>query len=345
VAYNRVLSGPQITVVIPTLAADPTLTDCLRSLAGQSFSDFQVIVIDNSGADRADALVPDTVRERTTVIRNKANVGFGEAVNQGIRATNSEFVAVLNDDAVAQADWLRELHRTLAEQSDIGMAASQVRIAGTERLDSAGMLIAIDGSSKQRGHDGRPDLYLRREEALLPSGSAALYRRQMLDDVGLFDSHYFLYCEDTDLGLRARRKAWGCLYVPGAIVEHRYSHSAGRASSLKAYYVERNRIYTAVRNLPWHWILLMPVTSAVRYFWHGLYAIRGRGKAAEHLDSGGGVLSLAGAILRAHAAAIVALPRLLKERQQIMKSARLGAKQFSKLLLRHRISLRQVASL
>ena len=72
----------------------------------------------------------------------------------------------------------------------------------------------------------------------------------MLDQVGLFDEEFFLYCEDTDLGLRARRAGWECAYVPGATVVHRYSHSAGRASPLKAYYVERNRLYTAIKNLP-----------------------------------------------------------------------------------------------
>ena len=77
----------------------------------------------------------------------------------------------------------------------------------------------------------------------MPSGSAALYRREMLEEIGLFDESFFLYCEDTDLGLRARWAGWECLYVPDAMVEHRYSHSAGKASALKAYYVERNRLF------------------------------------------------------------------------------------------------------
>ena len=72
----------------------------------------------------------------------------------------------------------------------------------------------------------------------------------MLDEIGLFDESFFLYCEDTDLGLRARWAGWECGYVPGAVVEHRYSHSAGRASPLKAYYVERNRLYTVIKNFP-----------------------------------------------------------------------------------------------
>src|SRR5260370_21202229 len=79
------------------------------------------------------------------------------------------------------------------------------------RLDSAGMLVCPDGSSKQCGHLESPDKFPRRRHALLPSGCAALYRREMLDEIGLFDESFFLYCEDTDLGLRARWAAWECV--------------------------------------------------------------------------------------------------------------------------------------
>ncbi len=92
--------------------------------------------------------------------------------------------------------------------------------------------------------------YCETREALFPSGSAALYRRKMLEEIGGFDDEFFLYCEDTDLGLRALWAGWKCFYVADAIVEHRYSHSAGRASALKAYLVERNRLYVAIEEFP-----------------------------------------------------------------------------------------------
>jgi GT2 family glycosyltransferase len=104
------------------------------------------------------------------------------------------------------------------------------------------MLLSGDGSSKQRGHFCPPSEFAQAEEVFFPSACAALYRRNMLDEIGLFDEEFFLYCEDTDLGLRARWSGWNCLYVPNGIVDHRYSHSAGRASRLKAYLVERNRL-------------------------------------------------------------------------------------------------------
>jgi GT2 family glycosyltransferase len=182
------------------------------------------------------------------------------------------------------------------------------------------------------------------DEVLLPSGSAAMYRRTMLDEIGLFDEHFFLYCEDTDLGLRARWAGWKCLYVPSAVVDHRYSHSAGRASSLKAYYVERNRLYTVCKNFPLSMMLVAPIYAAVRYFWHIAFLFKGKGAAAQYRRNGSG-LALIWFVIKAHAAALFRLPELLRLRAEIRKTARLTPGEFSALLRSHAISPKQVASL
>ena len=96
------------------------------------------------------------------------------------------------------------------------------------------------------------------EEVFFPSGCAALYRREMLDEVGLFDEDFFAYGDDTDLGLKGRLAGWKCLYVPKAIVYHRYSQSSGAYSALKAFYVERNRVWIAVKYFPLSLLLESP---------------------------------------------------------------------------------------
>ena len=229
-----------MTVAIPTLAADDRLSQCLDALGRQTRRDFEVVIIDNSGkglAQRFDGAA--------RVLVNPRNLGYGAAINQALAAAAAPYLAALNDDAVVRPGWLAALVDALERRPDAGMCASQVRLFGEDLLDSAGMLVAADGSSKQRGHGRPPADFPVPEETLFPSGSAALYRRAMLDDIGGFDPRFFLYCEDTDLGLRARWAGWKCLYVPDAVVEHHYSHSAGRASPLKAYYVERNRLFVA----------------------------------------------------------------------------------------------------
>lgn len=326
-----------MTVVVPTLEAGEPLAACLESLDRQTFRDFEVIVVDNSG-HRA---VPPQANIR--VIANERNVGFGAAFNQAFRESKSPFLAVINDDAAADPQWLEVLLRAVEDRPDVGMCASKVLLARTGKLDSAGMLLCRDGSSKQRGHGESPEKYPRKQEVLLPSGSAAFYRREMLDEIGLFDESFFLYCEDTDLGLRARWAAWECLYVPDAVVEHRYSHSAGQASALKAYYVERNRLFLIVKNFPMLDLMLVPIYAIARFFWHFVFALRGQGKAADFQRAGNSIASLPLYVLRAHFVMIARLPALWRQRRAMKR--RLTAKQFRRLISRFSISPRQVAAL
>jgi GT2 family glycosyltransferase len=332
---------PTVTVVVPTLAADETLDACLASLERQTFSDFEVIVVDNSARHALEHLAQAGGRVR--VIANDRNVGFGAAVNQAFRQTSAPYLAVLNDDATAHPRWLEALLQAIEPRPDVGMIASQVRHAGDESLDSAGMLLCLDGSSKQRGHLESPASYARKEEALLPSGSAAMYRREMLEEIGLFDESFFLYCEDTDLGLRARWAGWECLYVPDAVVEHRYSHSSGKASALKAWYVERNRLFVIFKNFPLLDLLFVPFYATSRYFWHFVYALRGRGKAAEFQREGGSFVRLFWFVLRGHLELLARFPEVWRQRRGIER--RLTPNQFRRLIRRHSISPRQVAAL
>lgn len=336
-----------VSVVIPTLAADARLQDCLAALGKQNRRDFEVIVVDNSGRGLAKINRMDTLAggQSVRILTNAVNVGFGQAVNQGVSASGAAYVACLNDDAAPAPAWLDALLSAIEERPDIGMCASQVRLYGENAIDSAGMLICADGSSKQRGHGRPPHDFPVLEEALFPSGSAALYRRAMLDDTGGFDPSFFLYCEDTDLGLRARWAGWKCLYVPAAIVEHHYSHSAGRASPLKAYYVERNRLYVLVKNFPLRELLRAPLVSAARYFWHLWYILQGRGAAARFRAEGNAGPMMLWYVARAHFALLAALPRLWRERRRIRASARITPAVFRHLLRSYGIRARRVAAL
>jgi len=327
-------------VVVPTLAAGDTLADCLRSLENQTFENFDVIVVDNSGSGAV-----TRVPRRMRVLANDRNVGFGTAVNQGYRASEAPYLATLNDDAVAGPHWLEALVRVAESRPRVGMFASEVRLTGTEMLDSAGMLIAADGSSKQRGHGDDPARYTKEHDALFPSGSAAMYRRTMLEEIGLFDESYFLYCEDTDLGLRARWAGWECAYVPGAVVQHQYSRSAGRASPLKAYLVERNRILTVFKNFPLRMWPGASLAAHLRYWWHAVSMLRGRGKAAEYRDQGNSAWKLPLYVAHAHFAAFANFPRLWREHRRIRASSRISLAEFRALLSKHSISLRKVAEL
>ena len=328
-----------MTVAIPTLAADDRLSQCLDALGRQTRRDFEVVIIDNSGkglAQRFDGAA--------RVLVNPRNLGYGAAINQALAATTAPYLATLNDDAVVRPGWLDALVEALERRPDAGMCASQVRLFGEDRLDSAGMLVAADGSSKQRGHGRPPADFPVPEETLFPSGSAALYRRAMLDDIGGFDHRFFLYCEDTDLGLRARWAGWKCLYVPDAVVEHHYSHSAGRASPLKAYYVERNRLFVVAKNFP----ARMVAGRAAGHRWRATsgtpgICCAGRVAAARFRAEGHAGPRMLWYSLKAHLALALHAPALWRDRARIRSRARITPAVFRHLVRCHSISARKVA--
>jgi GT2 family glycosyltransferase len=332
---------PSVAIAIPTLRGDETLESCLRALNDQTYTDFQVVIVNNSGRELAIGgyLLPFPI----SMISPAANVGFGSAINMAIRATDTRFVATLNDDTEPDPGWLSALVREMESDPEIGMCASKIRMLGETQLDSAGMSICFDGSSRQRGHREPSSSFTQSEDVLLPSACAALYRRAMLDEIGLFDEDFFLYCEDTDLGLRARWSGWRCRYVAGAAVRHRYSHTAGAFSPLKARYVERNRLWVAIKNFPAAMLIASPIVAFRRYLWQ-IAAIRSqRGAAAEFMRSGQSFAS-AGAILAgAHWDTLIHLPALLRKRAALRRKRRLRPAEFTRLMRMHRITAKDLA--
>jgi hypothetical protein len=181
---------------------------------------------------------------------------------------------------------------------------------------------------------------------LAPSGSAALYRRAMLDEIGGFDEDFFLYCEDTDLGLRAHWAGWKCVYAPQAIAHHHYSHTSGRATPLKAYYVERNRLFLLVKNFPVRNLLAAPFVTLIRYGWHAISIVTGRGVAARFREEGnGGALRLVALVIRAHWSLLRNWSSVWGKRRAIGQTARISQGAFAELLRAHAIGPRQVAEL
>lgn len=328
--------------MVPTLRADQSLERCIHSLLRQTWTNLEIVIVDNS----TQSLVKRSAIGElpVNVIETERNLGFSGAVNRGFLSSDAPYLATINDDAEAEPYWCEALVEALERYPDAGSAASRVLLNGDE-LDSAGMLIARDGSSKQRGFRQPPYGFDEASVVLCPSGSAAMYRRKMLEQVGMFDEDFFAYCEDTDLGLRAAWAGWTCRYVPDAIVEHHYSYSAGRASRFKAYHVERNRLFVVLKNFPWALLRGVPAAEVERYLWHAWYVVMGQGAAAQFKKEGGSALYLAYIVFRAHLSALFRLPGLWQKRKALRAARTLTTAQFVELLERHEITLRQVAEL
>jgi GT2 family glycosyltransferase len=164
----------------------------------------------------------------------------------------------------------------------------------------------------------------------------------MLDEIGLFDEAFFLYGDDTELGLRGRLAGWSCAFAPRAIAFPRGSQSAGRYSRLKAFHVERNRIWVLVKIFPLALIVVSPLFTLVRFTLSAWAGLTGRGAAGRHARSHS-LWSLVTVTLSAHLAALRGLPAVLRQRRRDRRLRRLGTREFLCLLWAHRVSARDIA--
>jgi GT2 family glycosyltransferase len=177
---------------------------------------------------------------------------------------------------------------------------------------------------------------------LIPSACAALYRRAMLDDIGLFDDDFFAYCEDSDLGLRGRLAGWTCRYVPDAVVSHAYSRSTAPYSAFKAFYVERNRCFVVLKCFPLRAIAASVPYTVARYALQAWGAVTGRG-AAGRFAARAPATALIGVLIRAWASAVWHAPVMLRRRWRQRGLRRLTGREWRAALRSHRLTLRELA--
>lgn len=241
-------------VVIPTWNGAHFLADCLGSLASQTYP-AQVILVDNGSTDGTVALVRGHF-SNVTVLELGANRGFAGAVNAGIeeaRRTGADYVALLNNDAVADSEWLARLIATAEAHPEAGIVTSKLLLSDRVHIDSTGDFYSSWGWAYPRGRDeadhGQYDAPEHRE-VFAGSGGASLFRMRMLDDVGQFDEDYFAYLEDQDLGFRAQLLGWRARYEPEARAYHRMMGTSARLAHFGRYQAIRNCIFLYVKNLP-----------------------------------------------------------------------------------------------
>lgn len=337
----------EISVIVVNWNRRELLRRCLQSLARQRQVGFEVILVDNGSRDGSVEMARCEFGERGAfplrTIVNPDNRGFCAANNQGIAAAQGAFLALLNNDAEAHPDWLAALRRAFDQDPQIGMAASKILVMeNPRRIDKAGHLIYPDGQNRGRG-SGEQDVgqYDRTEEVLWPDGCAAMYRRAMLEQIGGFDEDFFAYGDDAELGLRARIAGWRCLYVPQAVVWHHRGATLGLTSARRLELIERNRVLLALKLFPWSLLVLNPFYYAARLAAGAWAAVRSKGEMARHAGWGG-KLRAALALLRGDVAALALAPRMLRKRREVRRLAKLSPGELRRLILRHRIPLRQM---
>ncbi len=248
------------TVVIPNLNGAGWLKDSIESIYAQTMQDFELIVIDNASTDESKAIAQSYVgRSNYTLIENETNTGFSYAVNQGIRIAKGEYVALFNNDAFAEPDWLEQLIAT-AEQDKRIFAVSSLMIRHFERelADDAGDYVTLLGFACKRGDGMKASRYTKPCRVFSACGGAALYRKSILDEIGLFDETFFAYYEDVDISWRANSLGYRNVYCPTAKCYHICGATTGavRYNPFKSIQSGRNSILLPYKNMPLLMLLL-----------------------------------------------------------------------------------------
>lgn len=317
---TKVVKG-LISVVIPNWNGKKFLAGCLDSLLQVTKADVEVIIIDNGSHDGSVEFL-EANYPQVLLIKFPYNTGFSVAVNAGIRHSRGEFIALLNNDTVVEPNWLSEMMAVLREHPELGSTGCKM-LGYDDRtlLDGAGDGYRRGGLPGRIGHrETDRGQFDQRRYILGPCGGAALYRRTMLEDVGLFDEDYFAYLEDVDLALRAQSAGYKSLYVPSAVMYHLGCGTTGSGyHPLVVRLSAKNNWNTIVKNIPFPLLLkFLPHIFYWQLYYFAVVIVRG-GQVIPWLKGSFDALRL--------------LPRMLEKRSQINKKRRVGLDYLEKVIV------------
>lgn len=244
----------KVTVVIPNLNGMKFIEACMDSLFEQEFHKFEVLLIDNGSTDGSMELVQEKYPQ-VKVIALGTNTGFCRAVNEGIRAAQSPYVLLLNNDTKVLPGFIQ--HLVTAIESGIhperifSVSSRMLNMQEPEMIDDAGDYYCALGWAFARGKGKPSHRYDQPAKVFAACGGASLYRKAVFDEIGLFDEEHFAYLEDIDIGYRARIFGYENKYEPKAQVLHAGSASSGsRYNTFKVSMSSSNSVYLIGKNMP-----------------------------------------------------------------------------------------------
>jgi GT2 family glycosyltransferase len=314
---------PAFSVVVMNWNGKHFLDTCLTALRGQKFRDCETILVDNGSEDGSVDFVRQNFPE-VRVIALEQNVGFAPGNIAGYKVATGEWIVLLNNDTEADAGWLEALRDAIQTFPAAGTFACKMLFFDDRgRIDSCGFDLTATGTTIDLGR-GEQD----REEWSSPRsvfgacGGAVAYRRSMLEGIGFFDPDYFMTFEDLDLSFRAQLAGYECIFVPAAVVYHRYRGTMTKYPARQVYLSQRNIEFTYLKDMPLALILRYLPQRILYEFGAAIYFMR---------------LGVGKAFFKAKLDAIRALPKLLKKRREIQKRRTITNAQLRSMLRANRL--------
>ncbi|MDO4267734.1 MAG: glycosyltransferase family 2 protein [Eubacteriales bacterium] len=250
------------TIIIPNYNGLRFMEPCLTALKKQICSDFDLLVVDNGSEDGS----VEWLREHgIPAIFLPENTGFSGAVNAGIRAAKTPYVILLNNDTEPEPEYVEQLERAISASPRIfSVSPRMIQLYRRELMDDGGDMYSIMGWAYQRGVGQEVSRYDRPCHIFSACAGAAIYRREVFDEIGLFDEMHFAYLEDIDVGYRAKIAGYYNRYCPQAVVYHVGSGTSGsKYNSFKVRLAARNSVYLNYKNMPAPQLLLNSLPIAL----------------------------------------------------------------------------------
>ncbi|MBI2040305.1 glycosyltransferase family 2 protein [Candidatus Microgenomates bacterium] len=245
------MSKPLVSVIIPNWNGVELLKLSLPSLEKQSFKSLEIIIVDNGSTDNSIKYINDTF-PKVKVIKLERNYGFAKAVNIGIKKTNGKYIIFLNNDTEIDKSCIQYLVQAVLRKSNVGfIQAKSLNFKKRNIIDNASDTIDAVGHLKTYGlgeNDGpkfRSAGYI-----FLASGNGTLFKREVFDQVGLFDEDYFFYMEDADFCLRAQLKGFKGWFEPKAKIYHLRGATSSKNPQFFDCQVFRNMTMTIIKDFP-----------------------------------------------------------------------------------------------
>ncbi len=270
------MKKPLVSVIVLNWNNKYDLEVCLNSLAKQTYSNYEVIVVDNASTDGSQEIVKKKF-SKYRLIENKENYGFAKGNNIGIAQASGKYIVTLNNDTKVDPKWIEELVKIAEQHQETGSLSCKMLFFDKPAIiNSIGLKLYWDGKAVDEGIN-EPDKgqYDETKEVFGPCGGSAFFRKEALEDVKLdddyYDSDFGFYSEDLDLAFRLQLRGWKCLYVPKAKLLHKFRGTTGKIPNFGLYYSIKNKFLFMIKNYPLRLLIFYSPVIILRQITSSLY--------------------------------------------------------------------------